>query len=421
MSKLMMSTHSSSLRPLMGALAVLLLAACAAAPPSGTKNRSRPELVSLKMLDPPSGPGALAPNLELHSDGTALTWLEPTENGHSLRLAKFQGEAWGPPETIASGGGFFANWADLPQAVETSDGTLFAHWLDKLGEDTYAYGVQLARSGDGGTTWQELGWLHDDASPTEHGFVSYAALPEGEVQAFWLDGRAMPAGGGMHLRTTRLAGDGPGASELLDDRVCECCATDAALAAGGPVVAYRDRSDSEIRDIAVVHATADGWSEPTLIHDDGWEIYGCPVNGPAIAADGKHIAVAWFTAAEGLAKVQVVHSADGGETFGAPVLVDDGQPLGRVDVAMARDGRAVVSWLGSSESGAEIRWRPVSTEGKAGPVRIVSSTTTSRTAGVPRMVRRGDDLLFVWVEDGEVPRLRAGLLALDGNSIEGES
>jgi len=421
MSNVMMSTHTSPLRLLTGALAVLLLAACAAEPPPEAEDRSRPESVSLRMLDPPSGPGALAPNLSAHTGGIALTWLEPLKSGYALRLANLEGEAWSSAKTVATGDGFFANWADLPQAVGSIDGTLFAHWLAKLGEDTYAYGVQLARSRDGGATWEELGLLHDDASPTEHGFVSYAALPEGGVQAFWLDGRAMPAGGGMHLRTTRFAGDGPGASALLDDRVCECCATDAALAAGGPVVVYRDRSESEIRDIAVVRATQDGWSEPTLLHDDGWQIHGCPVNGPAIAADGDHIAVAWFTAAKGQAKVQVVHSADGGATFGAPILVDDAQPLGRVDVAMAQDGRAVVSWLGSAEKGAEIRWRPISADGVAGPVRMVSTTSASRSAGVPRMIRRGDELLFVWVEDEESAHLRAGLLALDGNSIKGES
>lgn len=420
MSNLMMSIFTTSLRLLMAVSAALLLA-CTTEPPSGAEDRSRPESISLRMLDPPSGPGALAPNLSAYEGGIALTWLEPAEHGHTLRLARLQGEAWGSPETVASGGGFFANWADLPQAIGTPDGTLFAHWLAKLGEDTYAYGVQLARSLDDGMTWQELGLLHDDASPTEHGFVSYAGLPGGGVQAFWLDGRAMPAGGSMHLRTTRLAGDGPGESTLLDERVCECCATDAAMAAGGPVVVYRDRSDSEIRDIAVVRATTDGWSEPTLIHDDGWQIHGCPVNGPAIAADGDRIAIAWFTAAKGKAKVQVAHSVDGGVTFGEPVLVDDAQPLGRVDIVMAQDGGAVVSWLGTSDTGAELRWRKVSADGPAGPIRMVSTTTARRSAGVPRMIRRGDELLFVWVEDGEVSGLRAGLLAIDGNSIEGAS
>ena len=99
------STHSSPLRSAMGVLAVLLLAACAAESPPGTEDRTRSESVNLKMLDPPAGPGALAPNLSPESGGVALTWLEPTENGHALRLATLQGESWGPSEPVASGGG----------------------------------------------------------------------------------------------------------------------------------------------------------------------------------------------------------------------------------------------------------------------------------------------------------------------------
>ncbi len=407
----------------------LLLAACAVeAPPGGDdapssaqgtaaedvtpRHAATPGNADLRSLDPPSGPGAMAPNFAVGTDGVILTWLEPDDGGHSLRSARLDGETWSAPQPIASGDTFFANWADLPRVAASADGTMFAHWLAKLGEDTYAYGVQLASSQDGGGTWDGLGLLHDDASPTEHGFVSYTALPDGGVQAFWLDGRAMPEDRGMHLRTTRLGGGGPEASTLLDDRVCECCATDAALAGAGPVVVYRDRSPSEIRDIAVVRATLDGWSEPVQIHHDGWQIQGCPVNGPAIAAAGDHLAVAWFTAAKGQAKVQVVHSNDGGATFGEPVLVDGEKPLGRVDVEITGDGRTVVSWLGSAEAGAEIRWRQISPDGELGPVHVVSTTAVSRSAGVPRMIRRGDELLFVWVEAGEPSRLRAGLVRL---------
>lgn len=433
-----MKQRQRSIRPWRGAVAGLLLAACASESPPGTNDApaaaNTPDAThapgttsggatnGVTRIDPPAGEGALAPNFAAPNfaapalagadDAITLTWLEPEDGGHRLQMAKLEGETWTTPRSIATGDSFFANWADLPMAAGAADGTAFAHWLAKLGEGTYAYGVQMARSRDGGTTWEALGLLHDDTSPTEHGFVSYAALPDGGIQAFWLDGRDMLKGGGMNLRTTRLGGDGPPSSTLLDARVCECCSTDAALTATGPVVVYRDRDLTEIRDIAVIRATADGWSEPVLIHDDVWRIHGCPVNGPAIAAEGDRVAVAWFTAAEGQSKVQVAHSKDGGATFGEPFVVDDGQPLGRVDVVIAGHGEAVVSWLGSAESGAEIRWRAMSPDGEAGAVGVVATTTANRASGVPRMVRRGDELLFVWVETGEPSRLRAGRVPL---------
>lgn len=353
----------------------------------------------------------MAPNLTAGAGGPLLTWLEPTAEGHALYLSQLDGEGWSEPRQLTAGEDFFANWADLPRAVGAG-GALYAHWLKKLGDDTYAYGAALARSGDGGETWEEVGLLHDDDSPTEHGFVSYAPLPSGGIQAFWLDGRAMLNGGGMQLRTARLDDGGAPASELLDDRVCECCATDAALAGDGPVVVYRDRSDSEIRDISVVRATEGGWSEPVTLHDDGWEIQGCPVNGPAVAAGGDRVAVAWFTAAGDEAEVKAAFSTDGGRSFGDAVVVDDAQPHGRVDVVLGPRGEAHVSWMGNGDGGAAILWSTVKADGARRPIRQVAATTSQRSAGVPRMVRHRDGLLFAWVEDGEPSRLRTAVAPL---------
>lgn len=399
------------------ALAVsLVLVACSTEPQSGADLKSSVPIAShsMRFVDPPSGAGAMAPNLASGRDSVFLTWLERAGDGpgHALYLSELRGHQWTAPRQIATGDAFFANWADLPAATETADGTRFAHWLRRLGPDTYAYGAMLARSQDGGETWENLGLLHDDDSPTEHGFVSYVPLPDGGAQAFWLDGRAMPDGGGMQLRTAHLADERPKASTILDERVCECCATDAALTATGPMVVYRDRSATEIRDIAVVRATGEGWSEPAVIHDDGWQIHGCPVNGPAIATEGARVAVAWFSAGAPHARVAVAFSDDGGANFSAPMVVDDATPLGRVDVALDLEGRALVSWLGSSDEGAEIRWRRMAPDGKNGALRVAATTTAKRSAGMPRINRRGDDLLFAWVDDAEPSRIRAGLVPL---------
>jgi len=362
----------------------------------------------------------MAANLAFSEDGPLLTWLEPTGEGqeegqgevHALYLAQLHGEEWSAPRLIAQGDAFFANWADLPAAAASQDGTLYAHWLSKLGSDTYAYGAALAASSDEGKTWEEQGLLHDDTSPTEHGFVSYTPLPEGGVQAFWLDGRRMPKGGGMQLRTTLIAQEGPQPRTLLDDQVCECCATDATLTSRGPIVAYRDRSSSEIRDISVIRRTEDGWSEPTVIHHDGWKIQGCPVNGPAVAARGDSVVVAWFSGASSRARVATAFSSDGGATFEDPILVDDQEPLGRVDVALDGRGRAWVSWLASGEDGAEIRWQQISQDGTTTPSQVIASSSATRSSGVPRMICNSDDCLFVWLEGSDPSKLRAGLASI---------
>ena len=124
------------------------------------------------------------------------------------------------------------------------------------------------------------------------------------------------------------------------------------------------------------------------------------------------MAVAWFTAGAQRPRVAVAFSDDGGASFGALISVDDAEPLGRVDVALDAEGRALVSWMGSTGEGAEIRWRRVAANGESDPAQVVVATTAKRSAGVPRMLRHGEDLLFAWVEDAEPSRLRSALVPL---------
>ncbi len=387
----------------------------------GTDNRRLADTSSygtLVAIESPAEGDPIAPNLAISSHGPLLSWLEPTGEGpvrdFALRVARLGDGAFEAPSTIATGPGFFANWADLPAIAEDHQGRLAAHWLRKIGDDTYAYGVGLAGSSDG-VVWSDQGWLHDDLSPTEHGFVSYAAAADG-VDAFWLDGREMEHQGPMELRTARLPSSTgePATSTVLDERVCECCATDAAVTANGPIVVYRNRNDQEVRDIWRVRWTGDGWSAPAPVFEDGWAIPGCPVNGPAVAADGTRVVVAWFTAADESPKVKVAVSSDGGNSFGAPMVVDAERPTGRVDVAM-RGEEAWVSWLGLGAEGTAVLIRRIElgdTGGRLGPIAEVATTSAERAAGFPRMLALTDRLLLAWVETGHHPRLRVAALVL---------
>lgn len=373
--------------------------------------------------NPPAGPGAMAPSLTASGkDGKdlLLTWLEPLpakagakadedKRAYALRFSRLRDAKWSAPVTVASGDNFFANWADFPAVAQAPDGSLAAHWLAKTGDDTYAYGIFLARSTDGGATWSPAGMLHGDRVPAEHGFVSWLAQPGG-LRAFWLDGRETAKKGPMALRTGLVAKTA-GAEELLDPRVCDCCQTDAALTSDGPIVAFRDRSDKEVRDIYVIRKTAKGWSQPTPVHADNWQIPGCPVNGPAIAASGRQVAVAWFTAAPPTPRVQIAFSKDGGATFGRPVLIDGDKPLGRVDLVLDRSGDAIVSWLALEGKGAAVRLRRVSPKGRAGAPVTVAATSAARSSGFPRTVLSGDRLYLAWVEDGNPSKVRIASLA----------
>ena len=363
----------------------------------------------------PAAPGSAEPNLSVDAEGTVhLGWLEPRGDGaHALRFARLtQGATqWSATQTVVERNDLFVNWADFPSVLPTSGGRLVAHWLQKSGADTYAYDVRVSQSLDDGNTWSEPRVLHDDGVAAEHGFVSLWETKQGEVQAVWLDGREASEAS-PHPQTqlgfTTLSSEGvPGPTELIDSRTCDCCQTDAALAAQGPVVAYRDRSDAEVRDIQVLRRVDGAWSAPVRVHADGWRIEGCPVNGPAIAARGERVAVAWFTGAEPRERVILAFSQDGGASFGAPLPVDEGKPSGRVDLVLDAEGNALVSWLERAEGdSARVLLRRVHADGTRSPALEVARTAAARASGFPRMVPVGDGLILAWTDPTTPSRVR---------------
>jgi hypothetical protein len=228
--------------------------------------------------------------------------------------------------------------------------------------------------------------------------------------AVWLDGRNTKAaastsdghehghgGGAMTLRTAEFDPTGNLFEEMeLDHRICDCCQTDAAMTTQGPLVVYRDRSEQEIRDIAIVRKRNGEWTKPALVHADNWKIAGCPVNGPAIATNGDNVAVVWFTAAEEEAAVNIAFSKDAGLSFSPPVRIDDGTPSGRVDVEMLNDNDALVIWLEDEDQSASIRAVVVNEHGKIQDSAALVETSAARKSGFPILAKLKDHFLLAW-------------------------
>lgn len=367
---------------------------------------------SIEEIDVPSGDAAEQPSLAPLPDGRLLmSWTELTGDVHAaVRVSIRDRDGWSDPVTVTEGDDVFVNYADFPSAVALPDGTLAIGWLRMNGASSYGYDVNIALSADDGATWGPPVVPHRDGTARQHGFVSL--LPDGPdaFLAMWLDGRdydTVDSFGvddsstrAMALRATVLATDGTLSEDLrLDDRTCTCCQTSAATTGDGTVLlAYRDRSADEIRDISVVRRVDGAWSAPIPVGGDGWKIAGCPVNGPAIDAQGDTAALAWFTAAGGDPAVKVAFSSDRGATFGPGMRIDLGGAVGRVDVIALPDGAALVSWLEMTAAGEVLllcRAEPGTGCGK--PV-AVTVTPSGRTIGFARMAMAGSDLYVAWTE-----------------------
>ncbi|MEE4174130.1 MAG: hypothetical protein V2I57_07750 [Xanthomonadales bacterium] len=372
---------------------------------------------TMVMLEPPVADGSLAPRLvRLDPKRLALTWLERLDGGHRMRFAVLENGRFGSAGTIAEGS-FFANWADTPGMTVMPDGAWIAHWLQRSGSGTYAYDIRVAISLDEGASWGTPFTPHRDGTKTEHGFVSYYPDAAGAGLA-WLDGRnTLPAptdrsgghhdhgeGGSMTLRTAVITLDGTLGQEVqLDDRVCDCCATASARTSEGPIVVYRDRSETEIRDIAIVRRTETGWSDPVPVHKDGWRIAGCPVNGPAVLADGQTVVVAWFTlGADETPRVHLARSADGGRSFGAPLTFNRESAIGRVDLAQSATG-FFMSWMAAhpspDQNGARLRLARFDERGALVRIQDLADLPGRRGNGFPRLAALpAGDVLMAWTE-----------------------
>jgi hypothetical protein len=216
----------------------------------------------------------------------------------------------------------------------------------------------------------------------------------------------------MTLRATTIAGGQLQAEMLVDPKVCDCCQTSAARIDGGVIIAYRDRSDREVRDIAVSRFINGAWSPPALVHADNWEINACPVNGPAVAAIGRSVAVAWYTMAGGPStglgagpstglgaggpRAKLAFSSDGGATFGAPIVLNQEPTYGRLALTMLDADRVLVSSIERGSAGAQLVVREVRRDGRSSEPTVVAPTSSDRSSGFPRMAISGRRVLFAW-------------------------
>lgn len=384
--------------------------------------RSVGETPRIESLALPAAPGGAQSNLAASPDGKVyVSWMEPApDSAMALRFASFDGTRWTSPKTIRAGRDFFLNWADFQSLSVRGDGRLAAHWLQKHGGTAYAYDIRIAQSSDDGRTWSTPIAPHEDRSSTEKGFVTmWREGADGRLGAVWLDGRKADKASGhpvqeMMLYTTTIGSNGVASKEVqLDARTCDCCQTTAAMTSAGPIVAYRDRSPDEIRDIHVTRRVNGAWTSPKAVFADNWHIKACPVNGPFVAAAGRRVALAWFTGANETPRVKIAFSADAGATFSPPIVVDEGNPAGRVAALLLDDGSALVSWIerGAGDTAA-VRVRRVHERNGVGAALTVTASSAARTSGFPRMLRAGKHVYFSWTQPGNPSSVHAARAAL---------
>ncbi|MFD0724898.1 sialidase family protein [Lysobacter brunescens] len=414
---------------LLTVLAFALLAGCAA-----EVEAPKPVIagdIAIEAWPLPAMPGTAQPDLSLAPDGRLLlSWISEVPGRRpAFQFAEhLPDRGWQTARTIAVGNSMFVNWADTPHITATPDRALWAHWLQKSADAPYAYDVMLVRSLDHGMNWSAPRKVHDDATTTEHGFVSMWAQDDGLLGVAWLDGRNTGGGAGHEAGQ----GDGHGGhgdargpmtlraavfdanmadrdAAQIDVDVCDCCQTDVATTRDGALLVYRDRTKDEIRDIYATRFDGKAWSTPKPVHADGWKMPACPVNGPSVAALDRQAVVAWYTGANDEVAVKLAASSDAGATFGKPLVLDKGPEVsGRVAVAI--DAKQVwIVWL-REVKGAQSLWLARYAPDLSKEIqrtKLADVNGRGRATGMPKLVLDGAVAHVVWTDvvDG-TPQLK---------------
>jgi len=414
----------------------LLLAACGEPP---APPQAAPGEYVVRKWPLPSTEGSGQADLLATPDGRlVLSWISSSPGRrNALRTATLatNGHWQSAPRTVVVGNSLLANWADTPHIAYTP-GVLWVHWLQKAGAG-YAADIALSNSSDAGFNWHPPVAVNDDGTETEHGFVSMWPAAGGGLGIAWLDGRANAKdpeaaqhehagaahahpGGGTALRAAvfdrNLERHG---EQVVDELTCDCCQTSVAVTARGPLLVYRDRTQDEIRDIAATRFDGSAWSAPKPVHADGWKIDACPVNGPAVAAEGNNAVVAWYTAAGDNPRVLVARSTDAGDSFGEPVMLEQGEAVeGRVAVALDAK-QAWILWVHEDANGQSL-WlsrRSPDLSKEFQRLRVAELQGRGKATGFPQIALRGNTAHVVWTDVvAGAPHLQGAIVSLPERS-----
>lgn len=353
----------------------------------------------------PAGNHSQFPFLFSNGEELYMSWIthHPNEKIYSLNYARYASGSWSSVQSIAKDSSWFVNWADFPSVTADEQGLVAAHWLNKIPGGTYAYNVNISLLTDG--QWTAPVTPHFDNTATEHGFVSMVPWGKETVLAVWLDGResafrsdeeyynlekAMTLRGALISRSGEVL-----KSFIIDDAVCDCCQTSLVKTPNGAIVAYRNRTNNEVRDIYVSRFNGEKWTKPEAVFNDHWKIGACPVNGPKLASKDSLVVVAWPTAANMNPVVKASISTDGGLSFSQPQIVSNSTSLGRVDAAIYQ-GDVFISWIEKNGEETLLKLKKIDRNGEPSKTILVSTINGSRKTGFPQLEMLDDQLIMAW-------------------------
>ena len=319
----------------------------------------------------------------------AATWAATPANGQTaiyVAISRDGGRTFSPPVRVGSRAS--VNDEQPPRvglipsrSGEAGTAAVVVVWTAKAGDGSR---LMSARSPDGGRTFGAAAVVPGSAAPGNRGWHSLAVDPSGRPIVLWLDHRdgvksssaghhhhdSAPSSAAAEESVARAAAsrlyvgsaDGSVPVQGLVHGVCYCCKTAVAVSpAGGVVAAWRHVYPGGFRDIAFSQSSDGGhtFSTPARVHEDGWQLAGCPENGPAIGVDGDgrtHVIWPTLIRDQGRETMALFHSmTKDGRTFTMRTRIPAADAAFHPQLAISPGGDLFVAWDEGSSGTRRVR------------------------------------------------------------------
>jgi len=365
-------------------------------------------------------PRTHVPQLLADGEGQpALAYVQSDDSNSTLKWARWQNREWQDHLSIASDSAMLVNWADRPQMAFGLNGEVYAHWITVDPRGDFTYDIAAVRSMDYGHTWSGPTRPHQDTAIAEHGFAQW--LPhENGAQMVWLDGRDFdghpdPSQARMELRMNNWTREGWQEESLLDSSVCTCCPMTAAATSDSTYeLIYRDRLPVEIRDFSrlQINVQSGECSASKLLHEDGWKIAACPVNGASLAQNNDRFLAVWYTAAGNEPTIYHAWRNPADSEYSDPKPLHVNAPLGRIATAVDGHGEFYAVWLETNATGG-VNWVGKHWNNQGLPLtkspEVLVPASERRAGGFPALVGLDSGVLLAWTNPSPEPHVMTGL------------
>jgi hypothetical protein len=328
-----------------------------------------------------------------------LSWTEKNAQGITsfcLAFSQDKGKTFSEKKVIYAGTGVGNSRLMRAKILEKKDGSLVAIFSNRTdapaptqaGKEGGKGGkggkrsldIVYCASKDNGMTWTSPQSV--DADPTKgivKGFFDATVMSNDEIAVAYLKDVANSTK--HEERDLRLVITKNGVfqpEKVIDPVVCDCCNINFLIDANGALnVYYRDNND-DIRDIAKMTSTDNGatFSEPKIVHNDGWKIAGCPHSGAVSSTDGKNNLVAWYSGSETESGFRLVTQE------GKKLLVLDDKSV-KNPCLMGNQNQSIMLWEQNAENNkTQLVFRKINAEKVSETLSVEGSENATNSIGL---------------------------------------